>query len=55
MKKKILIVILKIIIYVATLCLGLLGASAVTSCSSPSPAFQNRGIVIINDTIYLGR
>lgn len=55
MKRKILIVILKIIIYVATLCLGLLGVSAVTSCSSPSPALYNRGLVIINDTIYLGR
>lgn len=55
MKRKILIVILKIIIYVATLCLGLLGASAVTSCSSPSPALYNRGVIVINDTIYLGR
>lgn len=55
MKKRILIIILKIIIYIATLCLGLLGASAVTSCSSPSPALYNRGTVIINDTIYLGR
>lgn len=55
MRRKIAILILKVIIYVATLCLGLLGASAVTSCSSPSPALYNRGVVIINDTIYLGR
>lgn len=55
MKKKILIFILRIIIYVATLCLGLLGASAVTSCSSPSPTLFNKGTIIINDTIYLGR
>ena len=55
MKRKILILILKIIIYVATLFLGLLGASAFTSCSSPSPTLYNRGTVIINDTIYLGR
>lgn len=55
MKRKILIIILKVIVYVATLCLGLLGASAFTSCSSPTPAFNNRGVVIINDTIYLGR
>lgn len=55
MKRKIAIIVLKLIVYVATLCLGLLGASAVTSCSSPSPALYNRGTVIINDTIYLGR
>ena len=55
MKRKVLIIILKVIIYVATLCLGLLGASAVTSCSSPSSALYNRGVVIINDTIFLGR
>lgn len=55
MKRKILICILRIIIYVATLCIGLLGASAVTSCSSPSPTLLNRGTIIINDTIYLGQ
>ena len=55
MKRKVLIIILKAIVYIATLCLGLLGASAVTSCSSPSPSLYNRGVVIINDTIYLGR
>ena len=55
MKRKILIIILKVIVYVATLFLGFLGASAVTSCSSPSPTLYNRGTVIINDTIYLGR
>ncbi len=55
MKRKVLIIILKVIVYAATLCLGLLSASAVTSCSSPSPALYNRGVVIINDTIYLGR
>lgn len=53
MKRKIAIIILKVIVYVATLCLGLLGASAVTSCSSPSPTLYNRGTIIINDTIYL--
>lgn len=53
MKRKILIMILKAIIYIATLCLGLLGASAVTSCSSPSPTLLNRGTIIVNDTIYL--
>lgn len=55
MKRKFLIIILKVVVYIATLCLGLLGASAVTSCSSPAPALYNRGVVIINDTIYLGR
>ena len=55
MKRKILIIILKVIVYIATLCLGLLGASAFTSCSSPAPAVLNRGVIIINDTIYLGR
>lgn len=55
MKRKIAIIVLKVIVYVATLFLGLLGASAVTSCSSPSPTLYNRGTVIINDTIYLGR
>lgn len=55
MRRKILIIVLKVIVYVATLFLGFLGASAVTSCSSPSPTLYNRGTVIINDTIYLGR
>lgn len=55
MKRKILIIILKVLIYIATLCLGILGASAVTSCSSPSPVLYNKGTIIINDTIYLGR
>ncbi len=53
MKRKILIMILKVIIYIATLCLGLLGASAVTSCSRPSSTLLNRGTIIINDTIFL--
>ena len=53
MKRKIAIIVLKVIVYVATLCLGLLGASAVTSCTSPSPTLSNRGIIIINDTIFL--
>lgn len=54
-KKDVIVMFLKIVIYLCTLFLGFLGASAFTSCSSPTPAFNNRGVVIINDTIYLGR
>lgn len=53
MKKKVLVIILKSIVYIATLCLTLLGASAFTSCSSSSPTLSQRGIIVINDTIYL--
>lgn len=53
MKKKVLVIILKSIVYIATLFLTLLGASAVTSCSSPSSILSLRGTIVINDTIYL--
>lgn len=53
MKRKVLIIILKSIIYIATLCLTFLGVHAVTSCSSPSPTLSQRGSIIVNDTIYL--
>lgn len=53
MKRKLLIIILKSIVYIATLCLTLLGAQAVTSCASPSPTLSQRGTIIVNDTIYL--
>ncbi len=53
MKRKVLIIILKSIVYIATLCLTLLGAQAVTSCTSPSPTLSQRGTIIVNDTIYL--
>lgn len=53
MKRKVLIIILKSVVYIATLCLTLLGAQAVTSCTSPSPILSQKGTIVINDTIYL--
>lgn len=53
MKNKVIVIILKSIIYIATLFLTLLGASAITSCSSSSPTLSQRGTIVINDTIYL--
>ncbi len=52
-KKDIAVVVLKVIIYICTLALGLLGAHAMVSCSSPSPVLSQKGTVIINDTIFL--
>lgn len=54
-KKDVLIMILKVVIYICTLLLGILGASAFTSCSSPSPTLSQHGYILINDTIFLGR
>lgn len=54
-KKDVLIMILKVVIYICTVFLGFLGASAFTSCSSPSPTFSQHGYILINDTIFLGR
>lgn len=52
-KKDVAVVILKVIIYICTLALGLLGAHAMVSCSSPSPTLSQKGVIIINDTILL--
>lgn len=52
-KKDIAVVVLKVIIYICTLCLGLLGASAMVSCASSSPTVSQKGTIIINDTIFL--
>lgn len=52
-KKDVAVVVLKVIIYICTLALGLLGAHAMVSCSSPTPALSQKGTVIINDTIYI--
>lgn len=54
-KKDVLIIILKVVIYICTLFIGFLGASAFTSCSSPSPSLSQHGYILINDTIFLGR
>lgn len=54
-KKDILIIVLKVVIYICSLFLGFLGASAITSCSSPSPAIYHHGHIILTDTIFLGR
>lgn len=54
-KKDVLILILKVVIYICSLFLGFLGASAFTSCSSPSPTLSQHGYIIVNDTIFLGR
>lgn len=54
-KKDVIVIILKVVIYLCTLFLGFLGASAFTSCSSPSPSLSQHGYILINDTIFLGR
>ncbi len=54
MNKKVIEIILKVLIYALGLVLGLLTGCAVSSCSSPSPTLSQKGIIIINDTIYLG-
>lgn len=54
-KKDVIVIILKVVIYICTLFLGFLGASAFTSCSSPSPSLSQHGYIIVNDTIFLGR
>lgn len=54
-KKDVVVIILKVVIYICTLFLGFLGASAFTSCSSPSPTLSQHGYIIVNDTIFLGR
>lgn len=53
-KKQLVTLILKVIIYICTLILGLLGVSAMTSCSrSPLIDLYGNGYIIVNDTIYL--
>lgn len=52
-KKDVAVVVLKVIIYICTLALGLVGAHAMVSCSSSSPALSQKGTVIINDTIFI--
>lgn len=54
-KKDVIILILKVIIYICSLFLGFLGASALTSCSSPSPTLSHHGYIILTDTIFLGK
>lgn len=54
-KKDILIIVLKVVIYICSLFLGFLGASAFTSCSTPSSTLSHHGFIILTDTIFLGK
>lgn len=52
-KKDFLTFIIKVLIYILTLILGVLGASAFASCSSYSPLVRHTGVIILNDTIKI--
>lgn len=52
-KKQVFEFIIRVIIYALSLFLGLLTGCALSSCSSPSSAISQSGIIIIQDTIRL--
>lgn len=52
-KKQILEFIIRVLIYALGLLLGILTGCAVSSCSSPTPAVSQSGIIIIQDTIKI--
>lgn len=52
-KKQVIIMILKVIIYVCTLVLSFLGASAMVSCASNHALVRHDAVITINDTIYI--
>lgn len=54
MKKEVLIIIIKVLIYALGLIGSAFGISALTSCSSSRAVqFHGRGVVIIQDTTFL--
>lgn len=52
-KKDIYTIILKVLIYILTLLLGYVGASALTSCASADKYVRYRGVIVIQDTIRI--
>lgn len=53
-KKQILILILKVVIYACTLLLGILGVSSLTSCSvSRDTSVVGKATIITTDTTYV--
>lgn len=53
-KKQILILILKVVIYACTLLLGILGVSSLTSCSvSRDTSVAGKATIITTDTTYV--
>lgn len=54
MKKEVLIIIIKVLIYALGLVGSALGISALTSCSSSRAVqFHGRGVVLIQDTTFV--
>lgn len=52
-KKQVIIVILKVIVYVCTLALSFLGASAMVSCTTNRALVRHNAVITINDTIHI--
>lgn len=52
-KKDIFTIILKVLIYILTLLLGYVGASALTSCSTADKYVRYRGVIVVQDTIVI--
>lgn len=52
-KKQVLIAVLKTIVYICTLVLSFLGASAMVSCSSNRALLRHHSVITINDTIHI--
>lgn len=52
-KKDIYTIILKVLIYILTLLLGFVGASAFSSCASTNKYVKYRGFIVIQDTIRI--
>ena len=52
-KKDIYTIILKFLIYILTLFLGYVCASALTSCASADKYVRYRGVIVVQDTIVI--
>lgn len=52
-RKDIYTIILKVLIYILTLLLGFVGASAVCSCASANKYVKYKGVIVVQDTIYI--
>lgn len=46
-------IIIKVLIYILTLLLGYVGASALTSCASADKYVRYRGVIVVQDTIVI--
>lgn len=52
-KKDFITILLKVLIYILTLLLGYVGASALTSCASADKYVRYRGVIVVQDTIVI--